>query len=501
MGKEAEGLMGKEGSELVLKSAMRLGKGTEGEEWKLVKKKNGLNGSGKKVIRSAGGRKISSTLGIGEEPSGVTIRPESPSSSPSLSTSEELSTSPYALTTKAKLKLSKFHFNAEDYPSPPDSPPEESLDGFLPTSSIDDQPLPPVTPITKLRRLASNSSFQPTPPPNFNRLLSRRAESITSISTLPPDFFSSKSRITSSTGFSPKTITAPVFSTSGLANCTTIDNDVDSHRSHSKPEESVSWTSTFRKRLLSFRNNSKNTLTGLFVINKDDEAVGEEGRKKPSAAVEILQNVLLRDDLSAGPGMYWADSNEVECSDDEGLEGGEEEKITKPYRPKFVATISLSSTSSSKPPPVLRSTRSFFDPTTSSSSSIPIPPLPKRQVAFSTPPQLITTPPTPDKNAPLPSTSSSNQPSLHRSRSKSRGAGNGQVDPYLLELERKSRVGVKTKCWTCGKSGLNFPACPRCKETFCSRVCRVKVGKAGDGERHICPTHAGNGKGKGKEVV
>ncbi|OBZ68790.1 hypothetical protein A0H81_11361 [Grifola frondosa] len=57
------------------------------------------------------------------------------------------------------------------------------------------------------------------------------------------------------------------------------------------------------------------------------------------------------------------------------------------------------------------------------------------------------------------------------------------LHPVLESLERSSRFRVQTACATCGKSGTNFPCCPRCGELWCSRVCRLK---RGDGKRHIC---------------
>ncbi|GAA5912610.1 zinc finger MYND domain-containing protein [Sporobolomyces salmoneus] len=53
------------------------------------------------------------------------------------------------------------------------------------------------------------------------------------------------------------------------------------------------------------------------------------------------------------------------------------------------------------------------------------------------------------------------------------------IDPLLLELERTSRVGVRTVCQNCWKKGLNYPACRSCGKCYCSRECRV-------GEGHAC---------------
>ncbi|GAA5942339.1 hypothetical protein JCM3775_003228 [Rhodotorula graminis] len=53
------------------------------------------------------------------------------------------------------------------------------------------------------------------------------------------------------------------------------------------------------------------------------------------------------------------------------------------------------------------------------------------------------------------------------------------MDPLLLELERRSHIGLKTACAACGRRGLNFPACRKCTGTYCSRDCRV-------GPQHVC---------------
>ncbi|GAA6004565.1 uncharacterized protein JCM10292_005675 [Rhodotorula paludigena] len=61
-------------------------------------------------------------------------------------------------------------------------------------------------------------------------------------------------------------------------------------------------------------------------------------------------------------------------------------------------------------------------------------------------------------------------------RNPSSTAASGQavaIDPLLLELERRSRVGLKTTCGACGRRGLNFPTCRTCKGTYCGRECRV----------------------------
>ncbi|SCV68227.1 BQ2448_348 [Microbotryum intermedium] len=69
----------------------------------------------------------------------------------------------------------------------------------------------------------------------------------------------------------------------------------------------------------------------------------------------------------------------------------------------------------------------------------------------------------------------------HRSfSSPNLGGGGDKMDPLLLELERRSRVGVRTVCATCGNKGLNYPT-SRGGRTYCSRDCRVKDNTAGSG--------------------
>ncbi|GAA5904027.1 hypothetical protein JCM5296_002511 [Sporobolomyces johnsonii] len=58
------------------------------------------------------------------------------------------------------------------------------------------------------------------------------------------------------------------------------------------------------------------------------------------------------------------------------------------------------------------------------------------------------------------------------------------IDPLLLELERSSRVGVRTTCAACSKKGLNFPACTGCQKTYCSRACRVGMAHECARKRH-----------------
>ncbi|KAK7031464.1 hypothetical protein R3P38DRAFT_816385 [Favolaschia claudopus] len=65
-----------------------------------------------------------------------------------------------------------------------------------------------------------------------------------------------------------------------------------------------------------------------------------------------------------------------------------------------------------------------------------------------------------------------------RSRSRERcqsheQSGSTRIHPALEALERCSRVGSRVECAACGTLGVNFPRCPRCTKTWCSRPCRM----------------------------
>ncbi|KAF8442913.1 hypothetical protein L210DRAFT_3534431 [Boletus edulis BED1] len=56
-----------------------------------------------------------------------------------------------------------------------------------------------------------------------------------------------------------------------------------------------------------------------------------------------------------------------------------------------------------------------------------------------------------------------------------------KLHPVLEAVERGSKLSCRTICFTCRKAGTNFPRCPRCDETWCSRACRLQGGK-----KHNC---------------
>jgi hypothetical protein len=57
------------------------------------------------------------------------------------------------------------------------------------------------------------------------------------------------------------------------------------------------------------------------------------------------------------------------------------------------------------------------------------------------------------------------------------------IDPELAAAELRSALTKHVVCGVCSAKGMNFPECPRCNLTFCSRSCRVDEKKAGNGKR------------------
>lgn len=57
------------------------------------------------------------------------------------------------------------------------------------------------------------------------------------------------------------------------------------------------------------------------------------------------------------------------------------------------------------------------------------------------------------------------------------------IDPELAAAELRSALTKHVICGVCSAKGMNFPECPRCNLTFCSRSCRVDEKKAGNGKR------------------
>ena len=375
-------------------------------------------------------------------------------------------------------KLAKFHF-ADDVLSPPVSPSTKDRPrraSHSPPNSPTKKPLPLKNrrfgaasefSARPLRRDSSTSSFQPP------RLLAR-VKSSASVSTLPPDFFSARSRKVNGSNWADASAATLGSTTAPFATFSSSRLNPNSNAGPAQPSTSnLSWKDSLRQRA-SYGIRAATNLRSRFTL-----AGAFAGESKDSSAVDILQNVLKKDDASAGPGMYWAEGVEAEDELEEAELLAEVEELVEEEAEEVEAGPSKGAEvltpeavharhQSRLQRPSLRPQRSFIDPTR-------------------TTPRVTFTPsgassPTPG----TPSDSTSNPSNL-------------SIDPLLLALEKASRVGVRTKCATCGSKGLNFPACPRCRKTYCTRGCRVSVAGGGNGTAHVCGTIV-NSKGKGKLV-
>ncbi|KAL8276076.1 hypothetical protein RQP46_011519 [Phenoliferia psychrophenolica] len=364
-------------------------------------------------------------------------------------------------------KISKFHF-ATDFPaSPPDTPspssPESPLVPLQPSTASPHPVTPgfflPESPVLqrgglppRLRRLSSTASFNP---PTLPRLL-RRADSSASLCTLPPDFSSIKAPSPQSSRDWRSATQQPVESSSpALRDLLPL--------AHRRPVRDQGWSESFWSRLTSFRETSNRVATTTL----------SRLRPQPPSAKDVLRRVLVKDDKSAGPGMYWADAaaeenQETTEVEEDGYDSEDHPQASTPEPPSTPPPVASGSGTrtrrselvKSESRPQLSQRRSFVDVTSPAPSPFH--------------PKVVFTPPTPDRKTsldtslPIPYPT---PPSSISSSSRRRKLGIG-IDPLLAELERESRVGVKTTCKACQKTGLNFPA-NRNGETFCSRECRL----------------------------
>ena len=378
-------------------------------------------------------------------------------------------------------KLAKFHF-AEESQSPPASPSAQDRPRRASHSS---PPSPSKKPLPlknrrlgaasefstrPLRRDSSTSSFQPP------RLLAR-VKSSASVSTLPPDFFSARSRKVNGSNWAEASGATLGSTTAPFATFSSSRLNPNNTPGEAQPSTSnLSWKESLRQRASYMGATGIRAATNL--RSRLALAGGFAGEAKGSSAVGILQNVLKKDDASAGPGMYWAEGIEAEdeleeselLAEVEELAEEEEEVKAGPSKGAEVLTPEAvhARHQSRLQRPSLRPQRSFIDPTRTTP-----------RVTFTPSGQTSPTPGTPSDSTFNPS--------------------NLSIDPLLLALEKASRVGVRTKCVTCGSKGLNFPACPRCRKTYCTRGCRVSVAGGGNGTAHVCGTPV-DLKGKGKLV-
>ena len=56
-----------------------------------------------------------------------------------------------------------------------------------------------------------------------------------------------------------------------------------------------------------------------------------------------------------------------------------------------------------------------------------------------------------------------------------------KLNPILASLEKNSKLCEQNICAACSKPGRDYPRCGKCKESWCSRECRLNGRK-----RHIC---------------
>lgn len=222
-----------------------------------------------------------------------------------------------------------------------------------------------------------------------------------------------------------------------------------SSASHSRRQASVvevppalprSWSSTLRHHL------SLESLTSVDAVPKTPAI--------PETAVATLQSILLR--------STWT------REDEDAMEDLDDTAVLLPGLGMLGLRVST------PPPcaPMLRKQRSFIDPT-----SHPIKP------------SLSFTPATPVKSghyASLYSPPTTADGSISAFSPPSTFAQT-IFDPVFQALEAGSLLGGTTTCASCGITDYNFPACPKCAKTFCSRGCRVgRLNGGGDSIRHVC---------------
>ena len=73
--------------------------------------------------------------------------------------------------------------------------------------------------------------------------------------------------------------------------------------------------------------------------------------------------------------------------------------------------------------------------------------------------------------------SSSRQTTLAAPTPVTRANSGSGMNAILAEVEKASKFRMHSTCSKCLREGLDYPKCPRCNETWCSRECRVAGGK------------------------
>lgn len=64
-----------------------------------------------------------------------------------------------------------------------------------------------------------------------------------------------------------------------------------------------------------------------------------------------------------------------------------------------------------------------------------------------------------------------------------RSLSSGGLNPALAAVENASRLRSRCVCGVCNRVGSDYPRCPRCSATWCSRQCRISEANGG---KHTC---------------
>ncbi|KDE04821.1 hypothetical protein MVLG_04785 [Microbotryum lychnidis-dioicae p1A1 Lamole] len=237
----------------------------------------------------------------------------------------------------------------------------------------------------------------------------------------------------------------------------------------------ATWAGTLRRRV------SELSISAKF----------QEGTLPNSAASSLLRRVLQRNDDAVASAGMWEDSDLFEDDQESELYS------VPPTPPASESPVVQKLCDNIRERSLLSRHRSYVTlPKVNEASRLRYN---SRPPAMRTPTCTVT-PPTPTKEhllPPRPPRRIRSSRSLRRAKihafesfppSPVRGGADDftsprmrPIDPFLLELEHNSRVGVATVCDGCGINGLNYPACPRCGKKYCGRACRV-----GSQARHTC---------------
>ncbi|BGP11500.1 hypothetical protein JCM10049v2_007407 [Rhodotorula toruloides] len=416
---------------------------------------------------------------------------------------------------------------ALQYPSPPDTPPTELPSQLAPFSPPPPEPIagpsrtsslsPPLStasglaplyapdrsPSSALPRVTSTRSIRSThsilsnlkhdPLQSYLDLRLKRVTSSASICTAPPDFSrrryegKGKGRMVE-----PEEAEGFAVATNGRVRIRASSNAP----APTRPEpEAKTWLSRFWS-------TTKN-LKDRPAADPTQEGTSDLDRTRSSSAVHELRKALRRhEEASEVMYSYWGETEFVEDEEVEGAEQGEvvqASKFDSPAIPPQASTSGESAqaaklrqslaeavnsaprqrTASGKRSFALNDPTASLDPSSSRRSSherdrdrSSSRRRHARQHSGSSATSTATTidgflaPPSPITRR-------------RRRKSEPRPLKPVAMDPLLLELEKRSRVGVQTVCAACGKRGLNFPACRKCTRTYCGRTCRI-------GQKHAC---------------